>query len=88
VQVTVKYGTGVARSDERDPRAYVRIAADIRRRITAGEYRPGMRVPSVTTLVQEHGVSRVTASHALQLLADENLIERIPGLGYYVTEDN
>jgi len=84
--VAVGYGTHVSTGDERDPRAYVRIAASIRRRIVSGELAPGAPVPSVTTLVQEHGVSRITASHALQLLADEGLVERIPGLGYYVVQ--
>jgi DNA-binding GntR family transcriptional regulator len=41
-------------------------------------------VPSITTLTQEHGVTRKTAAKALGLLEDEGLIYRVPGLGYYV----
>jgi DNA-binding GntR family transcriptional regulator len=68
-----------------DPRAYIRIAAAVRQRITSGELTPGQPVPSITTLVQEHGVARQTAAKALRLLETEGLVRRIPGLGYYVT---
>jgi GntR family transcriptional regulator len=63
----------------------MRIAASIRRQITDGTIQPGQPVPSITRLVQEHGVARITASHALRVLEDEGLVRRIPGLGYYVT---
>lgn len=68
-----------------DPRAYVRIAAAVRQQITAGELAPGQPVPSITALVQEHGVARQTAAKALRMLETEGLLRRIPGLGYYVT---
>ena len=69
-----------------DPRAYVRIAAQVRERIRAGELRPGEPVPSITTIVQDEGVARQTAGKALRLLEDEGLVYRVPGLGYYVAE--
>ena len=68
-----------------DPRAYVRIAAAVRQQITSGELAPGQPVPSITALVQEHGVARQTAAKALRMLETEGLVRRIPGLGYYVT---
>lgn len=68
-----------------DPRAYVRIAAAMRQRITSGELAPGQPVPSITALVQEYGVARQTASKALRMLETEGLLRRIPGLGYYVS---
>ena len=43
-------------------------------------------MPSITTLVQEHGVARQTAAKGLRLLESEGLLYRVPGLGYYVTE--
>jgi GntR family transcriptional regulator len=70
--------------DHDDPRLYVRIAAQIRGLIEKGKLAPGDPVPSITTLVQEHGVARQTAAKALQLLEDEGLTQRVPGLGYYV----
>lgn len=69
-----------------DPRAYVRIADQVRQQITAGLLQPGQPVPSITTLTQDHGVARQTAAKALRLLESEGLVHRIPGLGYYVSE--
>jgi DNA-binding GntR family transcriptional regulator len=67
-----------------DPRAYVRVAEQVRGQIADGTLTSGMPVPSITTLSQEHGIARQTAAKALQLLEAEGLITRIPGLGYYV----
>ena len=72
--------------DESDPRAYVRIASQLRQQIEAGELTPGKPVPSITTLVQEFGVARETAAHALRVLEAEGLVRRYPGLGYYVIQ--
>lgn len=69
-----------------DPRAYVRIAALVRAQIESGQLAAGQPVPSITTLVQEHGVARQTAAKGLRLLESEGLLYRVPGLGYYVTE--
>ena len=71
--------------DDQDPRVYVRVAADLRRRIEADELKPGQPVPSITTLCQEWGVARETAAHALTVLEGEGLVRRYPGRGYYVT---
>ena len=71
--------------DDQDPRVYLRIAADIRARIEAGELKTGLPAPSVTALSQEWGVARETAAHALQVLEAEGLVRRYPGRGYYVT---
>jgi DNA-binding GntR family transcriptional regulator len=71
--------------DDQDPRIYVRIAADLRRKIQAGELEPGQPAPSITTLTQEWGVARETAAHALTTLESEGLVRRYPGRGYYVT---
>ena len=72
--------------DDQDPRVYVRIAADLRRRIEADELKPGEPVPSITTLCPEWGVARETAAHALTVLEGEGLVRRYPGRGYYVTQ--
>jgi GntR family transcriptional regulator len=60
------------------------IANDLRRRIAAGEFPPGTRLPSITTLMQEHGVARNTARRALAILDDEGLIEIVHGWGSFV----
>jgi DNA-binding GntR family transcriptional regulator len=43
------------------------------------------RVPSIKTLGQEHGVSHVTAEHALDALRQEGLIYTVTGKGSYVS---
>jgi GntR family transcriptional regulator len=74
----------VSIGDESDPRAYIRLAADLRRAIADGTYRPGSPTPSITTLSQQYGHARQTCAKALGLLVDEGLLIRYPGLGYYV----
>ncbi len=69
---------------EDDPRSYVRLAARIRRQILNGELEPGRPVPSITALSKELGHARPTCGKAMQLLEQEDLLIRIPGLGYYV----
>lgn len=68
-----------------DPRAYVRLAAQLREQISSGKLRPGDPTPSITTLTQEHGIARQTAAKALRVLEAEGLVYRVPGLGYYIT---
>jgi DNA-binding GntR family transcriptional regulator len=70
-----------------DPRAYIRIAAVLRERISAGELAPGQATPSITRLCADHGVARQTAAHALHVLQDAGLVYRVPGLGYHVCSD-
>lgn len=55
---------------------YLRIAADLRRRISSGEYGPGDQIPTLPALCTEYGgVSETTIRNALRLLANEGLIE-------------
>jgi GntR family transcriptional regulator len=70
-----------------DPRQYMRLAAFLREQITSGKLPPGSRVPSITVLCRERGTSRRTAGRAMQLLEEEALVHRVPGLGYFVRDD-
>lgn len=65
---------------------YLVIAAELRARIEAGEYRPGDALPSITRLSQEYGVAKTTAQKALRLLIDEGLARGVQGWGTIVTD--
>jgi GntR family transcriptional regulator len=62
----------------------MQLAGAIRKAIVAGKYAPGTATPSITTLSQDYGHARQTCSKALNVLVDEGLLIRYPGLGYYV----
>lgn len=64
---------------------YVQAAAELRRRITAGELGP--RLPSQADLAEELGISHMTLKRALALLRDEGLIVGQPGRGTFVRGD-
>ncbi|MET8541021.1 TetR/AcrR family transcriptional regulator C-terminal domain-containing protein [Kitasatospora sp. NPDC004799] len=61
-----------------------RIAAELRRRITAGELAPGARVPSTRRITQEWGVAMATATKVLNRLRAEGLVRAVPGVGTVV----
>ncbi len=63
---------------------YLRIVHDVRRRIDAGELRPGDRVPSVRRITQEWGVAIATATKVLAALRRDGLVRVIPGVGTVV----
>ncbi|MER7248093.1 GntR family transcriptional regulator [Kribbella sp. NPDC000426] len=63
---------------------YETIAAELRRRIVAGELKPGDRVPSTRALVRDFGVAMATATKALQTLQAERLVHPSPGVGTVV----
>lgn len=52
------------------------IANDVRRRIVEKEWQQGALIPAEADLAIEFGVARATVNKALQLLADEGLLER------------
>ncbi|MGB7137429.1 MAG: GntR family transcriptional regulator, partial [Acidobacteriaceae bacterium] len=69
------------RSDEP---AYRKIQGAIRRRIDAGQLKPGNLVPSERELARIHSVSLMTARHALTELARDGIVERRHGAGTFV----
>jgi AcrR family transcriptional regulator len=63
---------------------YLRIVDDIRRRITAGELRPGDPIPSARRITQEWRVAIATATKAHAVLQQEGLTQVVPGVGTVV----
>jgi GntR family transcriptional regulator len=68
---------------DRQPK-YLRIHADLRDRISSGRWPVGSSLPSQRELADEFGVSIMTLRQALQLLADDGLIDTRHGSGSYV----
>uniref|UniRef100_A0AAU2UY00 TetR/AcrR family transcriptional regulator C-terminal domain-containing protein n=1 Tax=Streptomyces sp. NBC_00003 TaxID=2903608 RepID=A0AAU2UY00_9ACTN len=65
---------------------YLRIVAEIRRRITSGELAPGDRVPSTRGIVKEWGVALATATKVLTTLRLEGFVETLPRVGTVVSD--
>jgi len=65
---------------------HVRIADEVRRRITSGELKSGTWLPSEKDLQEQYGASRTTTRNALKTLVHEGLITSVAARGYYVRE--
>jgi GntR family transcriptional regulator, histidine utilization repressor len=65
---------------------YRRVKSNILERIQRGELKVLDRVPSENDLVEELGVSRMTANRALRELADEGILVRVSGVGTFVAD--
>jgi GntR family transcriptional regulator len=72
-------------AEESDPRRYRQIANALRGLITSGQIAYGQPSPTITELAMTYGTARQTAAKALRLLAEEGVLTRYPGCGYYVT---
>lgn len=66
---------------------YVAIAAELRRALVGGEYRPGDRLPPLNAIAQRYSVAVVSVRSAVALLEGEGLLERKQGRGTYVRDD-
>jgi GntR family transcriptional regulator len=63
---------------------YAALAATLRHRVMAGDWPAGTPLPAETRLAAEHGVALGTLRRALELLAEQGLIERRHGKGTFV----
>lgn len=63
------------------------IAGEVRRRIVEREWRQGDRIPDEADLAVEFDAARATVNKALQLLADEGLLDRRRRAGTRVAID-
>ncbi len=63
---------------------YQRLYNILREKIWNKAYVPGTKLPTERELCDEYGVSRITVRHALMLLEEQGLIERMQGRGTFV----
>lgn len=63
---------------------YQQIKDFILDRIDSGAWRPGVKIPSEHTLVDELGVSRMTVNRALRELTQSGHLKRVHGVGTFV----
>ena len=70
-----------------DTPAYLRIAADLRQKITNGALPPGAKLPSEAELMRQYGVSNTIVKNVRQILISEGLVMARKGLGVFVFEE-
>jgi len=63
---------------------YQRLYNILREKMWNKDYTPGFKLPTERELCNEYGVSRITVRHALMLLEEQGLIERMQGRGTFV----
>lgn len=66
---------------------YQKIYDQIFEEIKAGKYAVGDRIPSEKELAIQYEVSRITSKKALEMLAKNDVISRMPGKGSFVLRD-
>lgn len=64
---------------------YERIYLEILEDIRSGKYKAGERLPSEKELCEIYHVSRITGKKAMDMLAEEDIIIRMPGRGSFVS---
>jgi GntR family transcriptional regulator len=67
---------------------YEQLAAILREKIRTGEIPPRRALPSNRTIVQEYGVARGTATHAVAILIDEGWAYSVTGRGVFSVAEN
>lgn len=63
---------------------YRSVSQELRNRIVSGRYAPNTRIPSVSELAKEFGVSTITIRRSLRDLSLEGLLVGRQGLGVFV----
>lgn len=71
---------------ERSAHLTTQLAASLRAAIREGSFVAGDLIPSERELMERHRLSRTTVRRAIQLLIDEELLQRVPGSGTYVSQ--
>lgn len=63
---------------------YVRVYKEVKEKILDGTYGFHDKLPTEAEFEELYGVSRITIKKAMEMLGEENLIERFPGKGTFV----
>ena len=63
---------------------FTQVAAELRERISLGDYGDSGALESESALGKRYGVSRITVRRALEQLRDEGLVSSRKGAGWYV----
>ena len=63
---------------------YRQVAAELERAIESGGLRPHDRLASERAIAERHGLSRMTARQAVELLVRRGIVYRRPGSGTFV----
>lgn len=66
--------------------AHERIADELRRRVLAGVYAPGERLPAAWRIAESFGVSEPVVSMAVRELRRSGLLRSVPGRGVWVVD--
>lgn len=67
-----------------DAYAWKQVVEEIKRRIEAGQYQPGMPIPAERRLADELGVSIGTVRRAVKALREEGVLDTLPQKGTFV----
>src|SRR5438128_1260322 len=73
----------MASSSRAAPR-YRQVADLLQSEIVSGAVQAGQRVPSERSIAEQHGLSRMTARQAVELLVRRGVVYRRPGSGTYI----
>ena len=65
---------------------YLRVYESLRQQILEGTIAPGQKLAVERDLATEYGVSAITIKKAMNMLADEGYVQRIPGRGTFVRD--
>jgi GntR family transcriptional regulator len=74
----------VATASSRAAPRYRQVADLLQNEIVSGALQAGRRVPSERSIAEQHGLSRMTARQAVELLVRRGVVYRRPGSGTYV----
>lgn len=84
--MTVIYYSGEPVREKKMTAKYVKLADTIREQIKSGELRPGDKLPSISQLREEYGISYGSVRGAMLVLKAEGLIEGRQGEAVYVKD--